>query len=62
MFQTVYLSIIRSLTLLFTQQYVYVIQVLLTADPACKQSTIRSLALYTQQNLYDIYLLPCVQC
>jgi len=25
-------------------------------------SIIRSLALYTQQNLYDIYLLLCVQC
>jgi len=38
MFRTVSLSIIRSLAL-YTQQLVYVIQILLTApDPASKQS------------------------
>ena len=42
MFRTGFLSIIRSLVL-YTQQQVYVIQVLLT------------------QNLYDIYLLLCIQ-
>jgi len=47
MFRTGFLSIIRSLAL-YTQQYVYVIQVMVTA--CC-----------SQHNLYDIYLLLCVQ-
>ena len=52
MFRTVSLSIVRSRAL-NTQQQVYVIhvQVLLTARLAS-----------SQHNLYDIYLLLCVQC
>jgi len=48
MFRTGFLSIIRSLVL-YTQQQVYVIEVMLTA--ASKQST----------NLCNIYLLLCIQ-
>jgi len=43
MFRTSFLSIIRNLVL-YTQQQVYAIQVLLS-----------------QQNLYDMYLLLCIQ-
>jgi len=52
MFQTVSLSIIRSLVL-YTQQYVYVIH---------ERSSILIPLASSQQNLYDIYLLLCVQC
>ena len=52
MFRTVSLSIIRSLAL-YTQQY---IQVMLTACYA------DCLLASSQHNLYDIYLLLCVQC
>ena len=54
MFWAVSLSVIRSLVL-YTQQQVYVTQVLLTA---CQRD--HPLA-SSQHNLYDIYLLLCVQ-
>jgi hypothetical protein len=54
MFQTGLLSIIRNLVL-YTQQYVFVIQVMLSA------SEIRILLADSQHNLYDIYPLLCIQ-
>jgi len=50
MFQTGLLSIIRNLEL-YTQQYVFVIQVMLSA------SEMRISLADSQHNLYDIYLL-----
>jgi hypothetical protein len=52
MFRTGFMSIIRSLVL-YTQQKVHVIQVLLS-------SILIPLA-SSQQNLYDIYLLLCIK-
>ena len=54
MFWTFSLSIIRSLAL-YTQQQAYVIQVMLTASILIQLAS-------SQQNLYDIYPLLCVQC
>ena len=57
MFRTDSLSIIRSLAL-YTQQQVYVIQVMLTACQRDQDSILAS----SQHNLYDIYILLCVKC
>jgi len=56
MFRTVPLSIIGGLVL-YTEQQVYVIQVMLTA---C--SSILILLASGRHKLYDIYLLLCIQC
>jgi len=63
MFQTVSLSIIRSLVL-YTQQQVYVLQVLMFNVLICKSHTGYAdfLLASSQHNLYNVYLLLCVQC
>jgi hypothetical protein len=54
MFQTVSLSIIRSLVL-YTQQEVYVIQVMLTACQRDQDGSILVPLASSQQNMFDIY-------
>jgi len=60
MFRTGFLSIVRSLVL-YTQQLVYVIQVLLASGVRMELSSILIPLESSQHNLYDIYLLLCIQ-
>ena len=60
MFGTGSLSIIRSLVL-YTQQQVYVIRVLLNACQRDQDVSILIPLASSQHNLYDMYLLLCIQ-
>jgi hypothetical protein len=60
MFGTGFLPIIRSLVL-YTQQWVYVIQVMLTVFWQEQGGSILIPLASSQHNLYDKYLLLCIQ-
>jgi len=60
MFRADFASIIRTLVL-YTQQQVYVIQVMLTACKPDQDGSILIRLASSQHNLYDIHLLLCIQ-